>query len=225
MLLPGKYPMRISAAIIALLLLIGVFLSPRYLVYSDTARKSDIIVQFVGSDHDTRFRESAQLVQEGYADYLFVPTLFSLYQANQDRSGLTSIWFADIKPGINVTKPQKGSAMNIENFNKIRSEYHVPRYYEDTHAEILLAKMAMDACAFKKAIFVSSPYHMKRIKIIASRMFDSSYDIELIPTRFEKSYKAVLTSQQEIQHVFSEFTKMAWFLCYDLWDHWSGTKS
>lgn len=214
----GKTPIRSLAAILAVLLLIGVMLSPRYLVYSDTARKSDIIIQFVGSDQDARFKEAAQLAQEGYSDYLFIPTLFNLYRINQDRSGLTGIWFADIKPGINVPRPRAGNAISIENFKKIRSEYHIPHFYEDTHAEILLAKKAMDACGFKSAIFVSSPYHMRRIKIITGRVFDTSYDIKLVPSRFEKRDEASLTSRHEVQHFFTEFPKMAWFLSYDLWD-------
>jgi hypothetical protein len=211
------YPLR-AAAVLTTFLLIGVILSPRYLVYSDLPRKSDIIIQFVGSDQDARFKEAVLLAQEGYADYLFVPTLFSLYRVNQFRTGLTSIQFVDIKPGIYLPKPQTESAMSIENFNKIRREYRIPRFYEDTHAEILLAKRAMAACGFKSALFVSSPYHMRRIKIITDRVFDPSYAIKLVPSRFEKKFEALLPSRNDIQHIFTEFPKMAWFLSYDLWN-------
>ncbi|MGC1456591.1 MAG: hypothetical protein WA946_15510 [Nitrospirota bacterium] len=219
---PGKPRIRRSAAVLAVFLLIGVILSPRYLVYSDLPRKSDIIIQFVGSDQDARFNEAVLLAQEGYADYLFVPTLFSLYRVNQERTGLTSIWFTNIKPGIKVPQPRTGNAMSIDNFYKIRSVYRIPRFYEDTHAEILLAKRAMDTCGFRRAIFVSSPYHMRRIKIITGTVFDPSYDIELVPSRFEKRFEAPLPSQKDIHHVFTEFPKMAWFLSYGLWNRSNG---
>lgn len=218
----GKHPLLSSAAVLAALLLIGVILSPHYLVYSDLPQKSDIIIQFVGSDQDARFKEAAHLAQEGYADYLFVPTLFSLYRVNQYRTGLTNIRFMDIKPGIYLPQPRTGNAMSIENFIKIRSEYRIPRFYEDTHAEILLAKRAMDACGFRSAIFVSSPYLTRRIKIITGMVFDSSYDIKLVPSRFEKKFEAPLPSPKDIQHVFTEFPKMAWFLSYDLWNRSNG---
>jgi uncharacterized SAM-binding protein YcdF (DUF218 family) len=112
--------------------------------------------------------------------------------------------------------------MDIDYFKKIKSAYGFPRLYEDTHSEILLAKRAMDACGFRRAIFVSSPYHMKRIKIIAGRVFNSSYDIKLVASRFEKKLKASFPSQQDIQHVVTEFAKIVWFLCYDTWDRRNG---
>ncbi len=40
----GKHPILSSAAAPAALLLIGIILSPRYLVYSDLPQKSNIIV-------------------------------------------------------------------------------------------------------------------------------------------------------------------------------------
>lgn len=214
-----------TKTVAVVLLLVGLTLSPRYLVYSDPVQKSDIIVQFVGSDQDARFREARQLVLEGHADYLFIPTLFKLYRTNKDRTGLTAIRFADIKKGIGLPQPRYENEMDIDYFKKIRSAYGFPSLYEDTHAEILLAKKAMDACGFSSAIFVSSPYHMKRIKIIIGRVFNSSYDIKVVPSRFEKKITASLLSQQDIQHVFTEFPKIVWFLFYDTWDRWSGVNS
>jgi uncharacterized SAM-binding protein YcdF (DUF218 family) len=211
-----------TITVAVVLLLVGLTLSPRYLVYSDPVQKSDIIVQFVGSDQNARFKEARQLVLEGYADYLFIPTLFRLYRTNQHKTGLTAIRFTDIKTDIYLPQPRYENEMDIDYFKKIKSAYGFPRLYEDTHAEILLAKRAMDACGFRSAIFVSSPYHMKRIKIIIGRVFDSSYDIKLVPTRFEKRFEAPLPSQKDMLNVITEFPKMVWFLCYDIWDRWSG---
>jgi hypothetical protein len=217
------YKKTITVAV--LLLLIGLTLSPRYLVYSDPPRRSEIIVQFVGSDKDARLREARQLVHEGYADHLFIPTLFKLYRTNHDRAGLTAIRFTDIKRGIDLPRPRNEHDMNIDYFKMIRRAYGFPRRYEDTHAEILLAKRAMDACGFRSAIFVSSPYHMKRIKIITGRVFNSSYDIKLVASRFENKFDTSLPSQQDIQHVITEFPKIVWFLFCDTWDRWRGVNT
>ena len=220
--LSGKPRIGISAAVLVVIFLIAVILLPRYLVYSDPPGKADIIIQLVGSDQEARRKEAWQLVREGFSDYLFTPTLYSLYRVNQERTDLGGIWFTNIKPGIKIPQPPTENASNIEKFNTIRSEYRIPRFYEDTHAEILLAKMAMDACGFKSALFVSSPYHMKRIKIITDRVFDPSYDIKLVPTRFENRYSASLPSRQDVQHVFTEISKMIWFYCYGPWDRSTG---
>jgi uncharacterized SAM-binding protein YcdF (DUF218 family) len=87
---------------------------------------------------------------------------------------------------------------------------------------MLLTKKVMDAYGFRKAIFVSAPYHMKRIKIMAGRVFDSAYDIKMVPSRFGKRFETPLPSLQDVQHVLMEFPKMIWFLCYDLWGRWTG---
>jgi len=219
---PEKSLRKGLVAVLAVLLIVGAVLSPRYLLYSDLPRRSDIIVQFIGPDQESRRREAWQLFQEGYSKYLFIPTLFSLYKTNQDRSGLTAIRFSDINPGTNLPQPTFENERSITHFQKIRSLFGFPRFYEDTHAEILLAKRAMDACGFRSAIFVSSPYHMRRIKIISSRVFGSSYDIIFAASHFEKRYEVPLTLQQDLQHVFTEGPKIFWFLCYDLWDRWAG---
>ncbi len=43
---------------------------------------------------------------------------------------------------------------------------------ENTHKELLFAKCAMDQLQFRSAILVSSPCHMRRIRLIADRVFD-----------------------------------------------------
>jgi uncharacterized SAM-binding protein YcdF (DUF218 family) len=206
-----------------IVLLTGIALSPRYLVYADLPAKCDIIVLFAGSDRDSRLREAQQLLQEGYSDYLFIPVTFSLYKAGPGRGGITAIRFsAAVKPGIHLPAPRSEQEMTHVYFRKNWAAYRLPRYYEATHVEMLMAKKAMDASGFRKAIFVSSPYHMRRIKIMAARVFDPSYDVKLVPSRFEKKFEAPLPSQKDVQHVMTEFPKMIWFLCYDPWDRWIG---
>jgi hypothetical protein len=84
-------------------------------------------------------------LHEGYSDYLFIPTLFDLFRVNQIRTGLNTIWFMDIKPGINLPQLRSENDMSTAHFQKIKGVYGVPRFYEATHAEILLTKKVMDA--------------------------------------------------------------------------------
>jgi uncharacterized SAM-binding protein YcdF (DUF218 family) len=90
---------------------------------------------------------------------------------------------------------------------------------------MLLAKKAMVANGFRKAIFVSAPYHMRRIKIMAGRVFDSTYEIRIVPSRFEKSVGTPLPSLKDMQHVVMELPKMVWFLSYDTWERMGGVHS
>ncbi|MGD1076305.1 MAG: hypothetical protein ABR903_09575 [Thermodesulfovibrionales bacterium] len=218
---PGDLFIKKFAMGLFILLLIGFILAPRYLVYSDSPDKADIIVQFAGPDQDTRRREALQLVREGLSEYFYIPASLSLYRTNEDKS-LTSIRFPDIEPAIDLLHSRFEKKISMTYLEKIWQEYRFPRYYENTHVEMLLAKKVMDAYGFKRAIFVSSPYHMKRIEIISGRVFDSAYDITLVPSRFEKRFDAPLPSQKDMKHVFTELPKMIWFLCYDLWDCWMG---
>jgi uncharacterized SAM-binding protein YcdF (DUF218 family) len=210
----GKHYIK-ETITVTVVLLIGLTLSPRYLVYSDPPRKSDIIVQFVGPDQEARLKEARQLVKEGYSDYLFIPTLFSLYRANQDRTGLATIRLTDIKPiDFSGSRSLKGNSPAY--LRKIKSEYRFPRYYEDTHAEILLAKSAMDACGLRSAIFVSSPYHMERIRMITKRVFgEQARYISYVPTHYENDPIDLRDMDwEDWVFVIQEYIKICWFSLY-----------
>ena len=189
-------------------------LSSQFSVYADPPAKSDIIVLFGGVD--SRLREALQLLQEGYSGYLFIPVTFSFYKVGPGRGGISAIRFTDIKPDSNLPGPRPEREITNVYFLKNRIFYGFPRYYEATHVEMLLTKKAMDACGFKKAIFVSSPYHMRRIKIIADRVFDPSYDIKLVPSHFETNNNSFPVLWVELKHALTELSKIIWFRCYDL---------
>jgi hypothetical protein len=156
-----------------------------------------------------------QLLREEYSGFLFVPDSFCLYKVGPDRAGITAVSFSALTENIDSPGPRPKQEKMKTFFRKKWDAYRIPRFYESTHVEMLLAKKAMDACQFKKAIFVSSPYHMKRIKIMADRVFDSSYDIRLVPTRFEKWNSKFPATWHELSYDFEEIPKMIWYLCYD----------
>jgi len=208
-----------SAPILAIIIIgLILMLSPRYLLYSDAPRKSDIIILFPDPELDAMRREARQLIENGYSKYLCIPTSFSLYRVDQDNTGFTAVLNPAVKPGIGLSRRRFEDYINMDYFFKIRQECGFPRYFENTHVEMLLAKKVMDAYGFKSAIFVSSPYHMKRINIMANRVFGSAYDITLVSSRSERSFEIFLLSMSDLRNVFMEFPKMIWFFCYDFWD-------
>jgi hypothetical protein len=203
-----------SATILATILVIGLILSPRYLLYSDAPRKSDIIIIFPDPELDAIRREAQQLIGNGYSKYLCIPTSFSLYRVDQDKTGFTAVLNPAVKPGIGLSLRRFEDNISMDYFLKTKQDCGFPQYFENTHVEMLLAKKVMDAYGFKSAIFVSSPYHMKRIKVMANRVFCSAYDITLVSS-FEKSNDGLLILWNEPKHVFMEYMKLIWFLCYD----------
>ena len=51
---------------------------------------------------------------------------------------------------------------------------------QDTIANIIYSKLIMDEYGWKNMIFVSSDFHMKRIKLISDYIFDDTYNIDFV---------------------------------------------
>ncbi len=51
---------------------------------------------------------------------------------------------------------------------------------QDTIANIIYSKLLMDEYGWKNMIFVSSDFHMKRIKLISDYIFDDTYNIDFV---------------------------------------------
>jgi hypothetical protein len=179
--------------ILVLLTGTAIHYAPRYLTYADKPVKSDAVILFLGSDD--RKKEALHLLDEGYARFLIMPA---------NRQVFTHKYI-----------PVKVSDVTKHTTSSVFSEY--PEFYENTHIEVLYAKKMMNAMGLKSAIMVSSPYHMKRIKIITERVFDSSYVIKLVPSRFEKGENGLRSLWYDLKNVLMESLKILWFLCYDLW--------
>ena len=91
-----------------------------------------------------------------------------------------------------------------------------PSYYEDTHLEIMEAKKMMSVYGLKSAIFVSSPYHMRRIKLIVERVFNPEHgDFYFIPTPYERAPANFWElSSLDWRKVRREYSKILWFYIY-----------
>lgn len=177
----------------------GMFYAPGFLAYSTSCSKADTVILFLGPDFNARLRHARDLINKGMADYLIIPAYNKIYFVDQGK----------IKP-----LPQKTDKKNVYGI----SNPMVPRYYEDTHLELIEAKKTMKVCGQKSAIFVSSPYHMRRIKLMVDKEFDPHSQYYFSPT----PYEPVPLSIRELKvpdwkKIWREYVKILWFIIYSPW--------
>lgn len=180
-----------AAAVVVILAFAGlVVYAPSYLFYADPPRKSDAVVLFLGNEYKERRAEAVKLMGEGYAAYLVIPAYGRMVEAGKHGEASRNV------------VPSRPS--------------HYPVVYEDTHVEIIEAKKLMDRKGLTSAIFVSSPHHMRRIKLIADRVFiGGAYVTTFVPTRFEKPRQGFwFLRESDIRKVTSEYGKILWFFLY-----------
>nr|WP_319392929.1 ElyC/SanA/YdcF family protein [uncultured Desulfobacter sp.] len=181
--------------IILLLCLTGYLGVVFYLNINDKPAVSDAIVLFVGPDYDKRLQEAHQLMKEGYADILIVPAYRRTFVMSE-RSNMKKIY----------SKP----------LQDIRKKY--PKYYENTHIELLEAQSLIEKNGLKSVIMVSSPNHMRRIKIISTFVFDlRDYSICFIGSRYLKKRSLLsIFNWVNIKDSFREMIKIFGFFAYRL---------
>ncbi|KUG23084.1 hypothetical protein ASZ90_007116 [hydrocarbon metagenome] len=195
----GKYYL---VGILFLVLLTGIILySPNFLLYSSEYKKADAVILILGPDFKARQKEAYELIDKGMADYLIIPAYHKVYRVydKEMKKYLSSNLYLSKSNKKNVAAP--------------------PEFYEDTHLEIIEAKKIMSDYGLKSAIFVSSPYHMRRIKFIAMKVFDSNGSmLYFVPTRYEKApadFRKL--SSADWRKVRREYCKILWFFIYFPW--------
>ena len=73
----------------------------------------------------------------------------------------------------------------------------------------------MERLGISSAILVSSPYHMRRIKLIAERVFGERPTVCYVPTRYETPNEGFwLFNGYERKFVLTEYMKIGWFVLY-----------
>ena len=184
---------------LAILTAAGTFVAPGFLLYKTPFEKSDAIVLMLGPDFSARQRHAQNLMQMGMAEYLIIPAYHKVYILDQ----------GVIK---NITsKTERKNAYG-------KSNTLAPHYFEDTHLELLDAKKTMDHYGKKTAIFVSSPYHMRRIHVIASHIFGNEGKNYFSPTPYETAPENVRQMQpSDWKKVWREYLKISWFMIYSQW--------
>lgn len=183
-----------------LLIIMLVWNIPRFLIYSESPEPSDAIVYFLGSPYKDREDQVRRLVDEKIADTILVPA-----------RGL-AIQSSDL--------PESGSIARLHGEKVIpppvRKQRSRLQRREGTHLEVIAARAMMERMAISSAVFVSSPYHMRRIKLMTWWEFRNSNcrirfvaaeDDAVTPARW-------LFNEDDRQWVKNECLKILWFLVY-----------
>lgn len=177
----------------------GVFYAPRFLVYSTGCDRADAVVVLLGPVFNDRDRHARDLMNRGMADYLVVPAYQKLFIVDRER----------LKPVLVRKNPDR---------LKRNPGAEAPSYFEDTHLELIEAKKIMRQYGRETAIFVSSPYHMRRIRIMVGKEFGSPEGHCFLPTPYEKApVNAWELKASDWKKVGREYVKIAWFLVYSPW--------
>ena len=192
---------HIAFIFLILLALALFFYSPRYLILKTPPVKSDVVVLLLGSINKERAEEAYRLINEGYAGNLFVPAQKRNFDTS-DNANLSG--YIKRLSKQNWLSPKREIKLNYQ-------------FQENTHLEILTAKSMMDSSNFTSAIFVSSPYHLRRIKIIADKVFTGkAYQLSFISSyHVDKDEPLWWVSKNAVAMVVSEYLKIIWFLIYE----------
>lgn len=184
---------------VLLILAVGLFFAPRFLVYSTGYAKADAVIVLLGPDFNARQAHAKNLIYKRMASYLIIPAYDKTYRLEQ---GTIKALSPDLKKN---------------NLRKDRDRL-TPKYYEDTHLELIKAEEMMNDYGQKSAIFVSSPYHMRRIQIIVNNEFDSFSRFYFSPTPFERAPVDIWQLKtSDWKKVGREYVKILWFILYSPW--------
>jgi hypothetical protein len=174
--------------------------SPRFLLYSSEYKKANAIILLLGPDFKARQKEAYKLIDEGMTDYLIIPAYHKAYR-------------------VYDKEKKKYLSPNLYSFKPDQKNIAPSGFYEDTHLEIIEARKMMSGYGLNSAIFVSSPYHMRRIKLIVMKVFDTDKgDFYFMPTRYEKApanyWELSLADWKKVRR---EYGKILWFFIYFPW--------
>lgn len=129
------------------------------------------IIIIIVLDYKVREEEAYRLISDGYTNTLIIPAQKKIF--NITIKGDESLLQQSIGNKNSLTPKREGNQSH--------------RFYENTHLELIAGKSMLDSLGFTSAIFVSSPYHLRRIKKIADRVFtEKAYQLSFASPRFQK---------------------------------------
>ena len=200
-----KRKKRLLIWLLIVLLIIGIIVwAPHFLLYSSNYQKTDAVVLFLGPDFTARQKEAYKIINEGKADYLIIPAYHKVYRVFD--KGTKKYFSPNLSSGSRIKKKDLLAP----------SPSPSPSFYEDTHLETIEARKMMSDFGLKSAIFVSSPYHMRRIKLIVTKVFAGEKGgFYFVPTSYEKASGSFWElSGADWKKVGWEYIKMLWFSLY-----------
>jgi len=176
------------------LMVTAAYYASQFFTCADEPVKSDAIILFDGPNFMAREKEAHRLLDEGYARFLIVPAFQNVFTLK------------NIPPHV----------QDVSDNAKFRSFNKYPVFYENTHIEILHAQKIMNALELKSAIMVSSPDHMKRIRMISQKVFgEQSRFFSYVPTRYLHCPAGLQDMDMaDWMHVIEESVKICWLNIY-----------
>ncbi|HLC17167.1 MAG TPA: ElyC/SanA/YdcF family protein [Thermodesulfovibrionia bacterium] len=193
-----KYALLFTAPFLLLL----IYYAPFYLMYKDTPGKSQVIVLFLGPAFEARKQEAYRLLLNGYADYLIIPAYNQIFHIRNQELIVSELQMSFFSS--HFEKKEENEVVTMR------------RLMEGTHLELLHAREMMDKASFRSAIFVSSPYHMRRLKLIGEKLLDKSvYTLFFVPSSYETVHQNLwLFYEYDRSWIIKEYAKMFWFFLY-----------
>ena len=175
--------------------------APHYLSYQDSLRQSDSIILFVGAGNTVREEKARELIAQGFSQYLIVPYFGNFFRTGGHRQ------LELVRRFTLVPSEVKNGTDGLFNH----------KFYENTHLEMLMARRIMDEFGFRSAILVSEPYHMRRIKLIADRVFrEDIYHLAVVPTSPGEDNRLLWWLYKDKRRwIISEYLKILWFVLYE----------
>jgi uncharacterized SAM-binding protein YcdF (DUF218 family) len=179
-----------------------VIFAPGFLFIENIPRQADAVVLFVGPENVARLDEARQMIKEGYARYLLIPYSGVCYTVDRSGSLVKSV----------------DTQQHEDLVRRIRLATTYKKHYENTHIEALEAKRMLDDLGLRSAMLVSSGYHIRRISMIAGRVFDDQkYTISFNSARWQTPFTAAdWLNKAHRKIIVSEYVKMVWFLAYGI---------
>jgi hypothetical protein len=168
---------------------------PNYLLYETPLIKADAAVLFLGPGEEARRQQVDELVAKGWAKFIIIPWKGEVIETQVSKALVT---------------PEKTARMARAMMVEFKKSF-----VERTHVEVLQTLELMKHIAVKRAILVSSPYHMRRIKIMVDHVFPAGeYAIAYLPTAYDPPHWPWFAHWQDVKWVFSEWVKIGWFILY-----------
>ena len=204
LILSGVGTMRMKSFLYTFCVVIaGVIMAPAFLVHSRPVEKVDCAIMLVGGENDVRFKGAEQLVAEVKASALLVPAHHR-------------VLYNDKKESRSFSETQRIAAQAVPlGGRRLRLFGKSWRIFENTHLELLTGRRMMEKLGYRSAVIVSSPYHMRRLQLIAHKVFGDDFRIGFAATPFE-AYDVIgcYSSWNNFRNVASEYAKIGWFLVY-----------
>jgi len=158
-----------------IIIIVLFFYSPSYLIVEPHPVKSDAVILLLCPDYKVREEEAYRLISDGYTNTLIIPAQKKIF--NITIKGNLSLLQQSLADKNSLTPKREGNQSH--------------RFYENTHLELIASKAMMDSLDFTSAIFVSSPYHLRRIKIMAGRVFTERHtNYRLLQRAFKRKKKS-----------------------------------